>query len=64
MEGNAQLLELVATPHAGGSGTNLLDRWEQEPDENGDDGDYHQQFDECETFATHDNPSTKDMNDQ
>jgi hypothetical protein len=38
----------------------LLDRWQEKPDQNGDDGDHHQQFDQGKgrpSNATHEKPS-------
>src|SRR5205814_499252 len=49
--GDAKLLEVVGALHAGGGFADLLDGGEQESDEDGYDGDHHQQLDQRE--ATH-----------
>ena len=45
----ADLLHVVAATHAGGGLADLLHRRQQQPDEDGDDGDHDQQFDEGES---------------
>src|SRR5262249_26194868 len=46
--GEADLLEVVGALGAGGSGADLLDGGEQQADEDGDDGDHHQNLDQRE----------------
>jgi hypothetical protein len=46
--GQADLLEVVGTLHAGGRLADLLHGRQQQSDEDGDDGDHHQQLDEGE----------------
>ena len=46
--GEADLLEVVTALDAGGSRADLLDGEEQQADEDGDDGDHHQQLDQRE----------------
>src|SRR5262249_34416472 len=49
VQGQAQLLEVVGTLHTAGRLAHLLDGGEQEADEDGDDGDHHQQLDQRES---------------
>ena len=46
--GEAKLLEVVAALHPRGGLADLLDRGQQQADEDGDDGDHHQQLDQRE----------------
>ena len=48
VDGERELLEVVAALHAGGGLADLLDGRQQEADEDGDDGDHHQQLDQRE----------------
>jgi len=48
----AELLEVVAALHAGGGFAHLLDRGQEQADEDGDDGDDHQQLDQREATPT------------
>src|SRR5262249_55085755 len=49
VHGQAELLEVVLALDAGGGLAHLLHRRQQEPDQDGNDGDYHQQLDEGES---------------
>src|SRR5207253_7295852 len=51
VEGEADLLEVVRTLGACGGLTDLLDGRDEQADENGDDGDHHQQLDQRERAA-------------
>jgi hypothetical protein len=53
---DGKLLQVVAALHASGGLANLLHGRQQKPDQDGDDGDDHKQFDESESRAkaTHD----------
>src|SRR5207249_8044527 len=44
--GQGQLLEIVTTGHPGGRFANLLDRGQEQTNQNSNDGNYHQQLDE------------------
>ena len=46
--GQRDLLEVVGALDAGRGGADLLDGGQQEADEDGDDGDHHQQLDQRE----------------
>ena len=46
VQGQPQLLEVVAALQAGGGLADLLHGGEEQPDEDGDDGDHHQQLDQ------------------
>jgi hypothetical protein len=48
MAGGAQLLEVVGTRHPVGGFANLLNGGHEKADEHGDDGDDHEQFNQCE----------------
>jgi len=48
VQGQPHLFEVVRAAHAGGSLADLLHGGEQEADEDGDDGDHHQQLDQGE----------------
>jgi hypothetical protein len=48
VHGQAELLEVVLARHAVGALADLLDRGQQQANEDGDDGDYHQQLDQRE----------------
>ena len=48
MQGDAELLEVVGALDPAGGLAGLLHRRQQQGDEDADDGDHHQQFDECE----------------
>ena len=48
VEGQADLLEVVLAPGTGRGLAGLLDGGEEQADQDGDDGDHHQQFDERE----------------
>src|SRR5207237_5053300 len=47
--GQGDLLEVVGALHAGGGLADLLHRRHQQADENGDDGDDHEEFDQRKT---------------
>jgi len=49
--GQAELLEVVGALHACGGLSDLLDGGQQQADEDGDDGDHHQQLDQRERTA-------------
>src|SRR5262249_31109681 len=51
VDGQADLLEVVLALGAAGGLADLLDGGEQEADEDGDDGDHHQQLDQRERAA-------------
>jgi hypothetical protein len=46
VHGDSDLLEVIGALDSRRSLTHLLDRRQQQPDEDSYDGDYHQQFDE------------------
>jgi hypothetical protein len=46
--GESDLVEVVTALDAGGGRADLLDGGEQQADEDGDDGDHHQQLDQRE----------------
>jgi len=48
VDGQPDLLEIVLALHAGGGFADLLDRGQQEPDEDRDDGDHDEQLDQRE----------------
>jgi hypothetical protein len=48
VDGETELLEVVAALHACRSLTDFLDCWQEQPDENRDNGDYHQQLNQRE----------------
>jgi hypothetical protein len=48
VDGQSDLLEVVLALDPGGGLAHLLHGGEQEPDQDGNDGDHHQQFDERE----------------
>jgi hypothetical protein len=47
--GQAQLLQIVGALQAGGGLADLLDGGQEQADEDGDDGDHHQQLDQRES---------------
>src|SRR6202022_1004982 len=51
VEGKPDLLQVVLTFDASGGLANLLNSGQQQPDEDGDDGDHDQQFNQCEGGA-------------
>src|SRR5262249_32964146 len=51
MDRQAELLKVVGALHAGGGLADLLHGGEQQADENGNDGDHHQQLDQREAMA-------------
>ena len=51
VDGDADLLEVVAALQAGAGLADLLHGRQEESDEDGDDGDHHQKFDEREGIA-------------
>lgn len=51
VEGETDLFEVILALASGCCFPDLLDGWEEESDEDGDDGDHHQEFDEGETFS-------------
>src|SRR5690348_16887347 len=51
VDGQSELFEIVAALHAGGGLADLLHRGQQETDEDGNDGDHHQELDQRETSA-------------
>jgi len=48
VQGNADLLQVVLAPDAGGCFAHLLDGRQEQADQDGNDGDDHQQLDERE----------------
>ena len=52
MKRQAELLHVVLTLHAGGGLADLLDGGQQQADQDGDDGDHHQQLDEGEAVSS------------
>ena len=52
MAGEPELLEVVGTSHAIGSLAHLLDRWQQQRDQHGDDSNDHEQLNERESALT------------
>src|SRR5262249_38711668 len=50
--GDPELPEVAGGPDAVGRHAHLLDRRQQQGDQDPDDGDHHQQFDECEAART------------
>jgi len=48
VQGQAHLLEAVEAPDAAGGLADLLDGGQEQPDQDGDDGDYYQQLDQRE----------------
>src|SRR5262249_21718870 len=51
VQGKADLLQVVLTLHSGGGLADLLHGGQQQADEDGDDGDHHQQLDQREGTA-------------
>src|SRR5262249_9069564 len=51
VQGQAELLEVVLAADAGGRLSDLLHRGQQDAQQDGDDGDHHQQLDQRETLA-------------
>lgn len=49
LEGESELFDVVNALGSAGSFAGLLDCGKQQGDEDGNDGDDHQQFDQCET---------------
>ncbi len=58
VHGDAELLQVVGAAHAVGGFAHLLDRGDQETDQHGDDGDDHQQLNQCETHSSKQTHST------
>src|SRR5262245_56453777 len=48
VEGEAELLEVVAALHASGGLAHLLDGWQEKTDEDGNDGDHNKKLDQRE----------------
>src|SRR5207248_1212311 len=61
VDGEGDLLEVVEALGPGRGGADLLDRGQQQPDKDGDDGDDDEQFDQRKSgaFAEHD-PSSRE----
>jgi hypothetical protein len=52
-----QLLHVVLAGTPTSRFTSLLDSWQKQGNQNGDDGDHHQEFNQCESTTTqHDGP--------
>src|SRR4029079_1871724 len=51
VHGEAELLQIVLTAHPGRRLADFLHRGQQQPDEDGDDGDHYQEFDQGEARA-------------
>jgi hypothetical protein len=51
VQGQADLVEVVAALHASRGLADLLHGWQEQPDEDSDDGNYHQQLDQCKTLS-------------
>src|SRR5579875_51521 len=49
--GKAELLEVILTLHAVSSFTDFLHRWQEQTNQDGNDGDDHQQLDQCKSTA-------------
>ena len=52
MQCEANLFQVVATLCSSSGFSCLLNRWQQQCDKDGDDGNYYQQFDECKCLVT------------
>src|SRR5262249_53793202 len=61
VQGEAELLEVILALQAGGGLADLLDGGHEQPDQDGNNGDHHQQLDEGEppTADTHDWPPSE-----
>ena len=53
MHGQDNLMEIVLAAHAVGRFADLLHGRQQQPDQNGNNGDNHKQFDQCKPLAPH-----------